>query len=93
MGLDERAALAANEAFYRAFCERDSRTMEGLWARGPSNEILRDERALGRFGDELRKNAERMKARMVSYDPQLGEWTVVLSEFVPKSAQAGRQAR
>jgi len=68
-------------------------TMEGLWARGPSNEILRDERALGRFGDELRKNAERMKARMVSYDPQLGEWTVVLSEFVPKSAQAGRQAR
>lgn len=32
MGLDERAALAANEAFYRAFCERDSRTMEGLWA-------------------------------------------------------------
>jgi len=68
-------------------------TMEDLWARGPSNEILRDERALGRFGDELRKNAERMKARMVSYDPQLGEWTVVLSEFVPKSAQAGRQAR
>lgn len=32
MGPDERAAIAANEAFYRAFCARDVRAMEGLWA-------------------------------------------------------------
>lgn len=32
MGQDERAALAANDAFYRAFCDRDARAMEDLWA-------------------------------------------------------------
>ena len=70
-------------------------TMENLWPRGPSNEILTDERAIGRFVHMLHQNAERMKAHMVSYDPECGEWTVILSEFLPppKSAQAGRQAR
>ena len=70
-------------------------TMENLWPRGPSNEILTDERAIGRFEHMLHQNAERMKARMVRYDPECGEWTVILSEFLPppKSAQAGRQAR
>ena len=65
-------------------------TMENLWPRGPSKEILTDERAIGRFVHMLHQNAERMKAHMVSYDPECGEWTVILSEFLPP---AGRQAR
>jgi ketosteroid isomerase-like protein len=33
MTADERAVLAANEAFYRAFAARDVEAMEALWAR------------------------------------------------------------
>ncbi|MGE5146319.1 MAG: nuclear transport factor 2 family protein [Candidatus Eiseniibacteriota bacterium] len=33
MSDDNRALLAANEAFYRAFASRDAETMAGLWAR------------------------------------------------------------
>ena len=33
---DEQAVLFANEAFYRAFCDRDMAAMRALWARrGP----------------------------------------------------------
>ena len=33
MTADERAVLAANAAFYRAFAERDVAAMDALWAR------------------------------------------------------------
>ena len=33
MTADERAVLAANAAFYRAFAERDVSAMDALWAR------------------------------------------------------------
>lgn len=33
MTVDERAVLAANAAFYRAFAERDVAAMDALWAR------------------------------------------------------------
>jgi hypothetical protein len=32
MTIDERAVLAANAAFYRAFAERNVDAMESLWA-------------------------------------------------------------
>ena len=33
MSDENRALLAANEAFYRAFASRDAEAMAGLWAR------------------------------------------------------------
>jgi len=58
-------------------------TMEDVWARGPSNELLTDARSLERFRRELQRSADRFDngARVVSYDAQRGEWTVELAHW------------
>ena len=54
---DREAVLFANEAFYRAFADRDIDAMDALWARGEAAELRRIARV-----EALQEEAARLLA-------------------------------
>jgi uncharacterized protein (TIGR02246 family) len=55
---EEKAVLAANEAFYRAFEKKDIDAMTALWSQGINTACVHPGRSALRGGDKIRKSWE-----------------------------------
>ena len=57
-------------------------TMCGVWAKDrQTGEYLSDAKSLSTFRSQLLRKADRMQARMVSYDATAGEWVIEVPHF------------
>ncbi len=55
---EEKAVLAANEAFYRAFEKKDIDTMTALWSQGINTACIHPGRSVLRGSDKISKSWE-----------------------------------